>query len=84
MTGEVSVVLYTTSTCAECPRVAAILESLGIPFTKRVIDLDPEAQTDALMLKITSVLAIAIGDAGIRAPIDQLTSLLAERVAGKV
>ncbi len=80
---KATVTLYTTSTCTECLRVIRILESLGIPFVKRVIDQDPEAQTDALMFKITRVPAIVVGETVIRAPVDQLAALLANRVVGK-
>ena len=67
-----SVVLYATSTCPECERAARILGSLGIPFTKRLIDVDPEAQADALMLNIVRVPAFVIGDDVIRGPIDKI------------
>ncbi len=55
------VISYTTSTCPECERAVTILESLGIPYVKWAIDLDPEAQTDALMLKIVKVPAVVAG-----------------------
>jgi len=47
--------LFTTSTCTKCVALEKKLEAAGIPFVKRVIDLDPEAETDALMLGIHSV-----------------------------
>ncbi len=50
------VTLYTTSTCPECERAARVLDALGIPYVTKAIDLDPEAQTDALMLKIVTYL----------------------------
>ncbi|MEX2681535.1 MAG: glutaredoxin family protein [Candidatus Sigynarchaeota archaeon] len=56
------VVLYATSTCPECERAARILDSLGIPYTKRLVDADPEAQADALMLNIVRVPAVVAGD----------------------
>ncbi len=70
------VTLYTTSTCPECERAAAILEALGIPYAKRAIDLDPEAQTDALMLKITKVPAVVAGGRLLRVAVDQLAATL--------
>jgi glutaredoxin len=57
---EIVAELYTTSTCPECERVARILDALNILFTKRVIDQDPEAHADSLMLGITTVPAVVI------------------------
>jgi glutaredoxin len=57
---EIVAELYTTSTCPECERIARILGTLNIPFTKRVIDQDPEAHVDSLMLGITTVPAVVI------------------------
>jgi glutaredoxin len=64
--------LYTTSTCPECERAAHVLDALGIPYVKKAIDLDPEAQTDALMLRITKVPAVAVGEQVLRVPVNQL------------
>ena len=50
--------LFTTSTCTKCVALEKKLEAAGIPFVKRVIDLDPEAETDALMLGIRQVPAL--------------------------
>ena len=47
--------LFTTSTCTKCAVLEKRLEAAGIPFVKRVIDVDPEAQTDALMFGIHNV-----------------------------
>lgn len=54
--------LFTTSTCTKCAVLEKKLESAGIPFVKRVIDVDPEAQTDALMLGITSLPKLRIDE----------------------
>jgi len=70
------VVLYAASTCPECERATRILASLGIPFTKRLVDVDPEAQADALMLNIVRVPAVAVGDTVIRVPVDRLAQAL--------
>ena len=50
--------------------------SLDIPYTKRLIDVDPEAQADALMLNIVRVPAVVVGDTVIRVPIDRLVQAL--------
>ena len=50
--------LFTTSTCNKCKVLENRLHDAGIPFVKRVIDMDPEAQTDALMLGIHAVPAV--------------------------
>ncbi|HME53105.1 MAG TPA: glutaredoxin domain-containing protein [Candidatus Lokiarchaeia archaeon] len=50
--------LFTTSTCTKCAVLEKKLENAGIPFVKRVIDVDPEAQTDALMLGIHELPAL--------------------------
>ncbi len=71
------VTLYTTSTCPECERAARMLDALGIPYVKRAIDLDPEAQTNALMLKIVRVPAVVIGGQVFRVAVDHLASVLA-------
>jgi glutaredoxin len=71
---EAKVTLYTSSTCAECKRAAGILDALGIPYIERVIDLDPEAQTDALMLKIVRVPAVEIGGEVLRVPVEELAA----------
>ncbi len=70
------VTLYTTSRCPECEHVARVLDALGIPYVKRAIDLDPEAETDALMLKITKVPAVVAGGRVLRVPINQLAAML--------
>ncbi len=70
--GEVMAVLYSTSTCLECERAARVLDALGIPYVKKAIDLDPEAYTDALMLKIVRVPAVVVGDTILRAPLTNL------------
>jgi len=50
--------LFTTITCTKCAVLEKKLENAGIPFVKRVIDVDPEAETDALMLGIRQVPAL--------------------------
>jgi predicted thioredoxin/glutaredoxin len=55
--------LFTTSTCVRCPVLIEYLhEELHIKTIKRVIDTDPEAETDALMLNIRAVPALRKGD----------------------
>ena len=74
------VALYTTSTCPECERTARILDALGIPYVKKAIDLDLEAQTDALMLKITKVPVVEIDGRVLRVAVDQLAAAIAHIV----
>ncbi len=57
-------------------RAARVLDALGIPYVKKAIDLDPEAETDALMLKITKVPAVEIGGRALRVAVDQLAAAL--------
>jgi glutaredoxin len=70
------VTLYTTSTCPECERAARVLDALGIPYVKKAIDLDPEAQIDALMLKIVRVPAVMAGGRVLRVAVDQLAGAI--------
>jgi hypothetical protein len=53
-----------------------MLDALGIPYVKKAIDLDPEAQTDALMLRITRVPAVVVGEQVLRVPVDQLATAI--------
>jgi glutaredoxin len=53
--------LYTTKDCPRCMKVRAFFESNNIQYTEHVIDEDPEAQADALMLDIVAAPAVKIG-----------------------
>ena len=55
--------LFGTRDCPRCARLAEYLSNAGVEFTKRVIDEDPEAGTDALMLGIFSAPALRNGGA---------------------
>ncbi|MHA1793020.1 MAG: glutaredoxin family protein [Promethearchaeota archaeon] len=57
-----SLELFSTSQCPKCRKLAKYLESKDIHFVKRVIDEDPEAETDALMLNIFAAPALKKGD----------------------
>lgn len=54
--------LFSTSTCVYCPQLETFLTSINARFIKRVIDQDPEAETDALMLGIRGAPALRSGD----------------------
>ncbi|MHA1369679.1 MAG: glutaredoxin family protein [Promethearchaeota archaeon] len=54
--------LFSTSICPRCMKVAKLLDSIGIEYTKRVIDKDPEAETDAMMFNIFSAPALKKGN----------------------
>jgi len=54
----VDAILYTTSTCVKCKRVAKFFEEKDITYEKLVIDEDSEARTESIMDNILSVPAI--------------------------
>lgn len=54
--------LFSTSECTRCTKLSTFFEKNGIKYMKRVIDKDPEARTDALMLKIMSAPAIVVDE----------------------
>jgi hypothetical protein len=54
--------LFATSTCTRCPELEKYLKYIRIKVVKRVIDKDPEAETDAIMLGIRSAPALRLGD----------------------
>lgn len=54
--------LFTTSKCPRCEKIVAFLDGAKIEYTKRVIDQDPEAETDAIMLGIHSAPALKIDE----------------------
>jgi glutaredoxin len=57
-----SIELFSTTECPKCAKLSEYLSDLGIEYVKRVIDVDPEAETDALMLNIFSAPALRKGD----------------------
>lgn len=58
--------LFSTTQCPKCVKLTEFLAGLGIEPVKRVIDVDPEAETDALMLNIFSAPALKKGDKVLR------------------
>ena len=46
--------LITTRHCTHCPAVADFLDTLRVKYTKRVVDDDPELETDLLAIGICS------------------------------
>ena len=54
--------LFSTTQCPKCVKLTQFLATLGIEPVKRIIDADPEAETDALMLNIFSAPALKKGD----------------------
>nr|MDO8113081.1 glutaredoxin family protein [Candidatus Sigynarchaeota archaeon] len=66
MTGE-PIELFSTTTCARCKALAAMLDAAGVPYVKREIDVDPEAMTDAMMLGILEVPVLRKDDRLLRA-----------------
>ena len=59
-------VLFSTKECPKCMKLSDYLTSMGIKYVKRVIDSDPEAETDALMNNIFSAPALKKGDSVLR------------------
>ena len=58
--------LFSTTQCPKCVKLLEYLETIGTDVVKRVIDADPEAETDALMLNIFSAPALKKGDRVLR------------------
>lgn len=54
--------LFTTSSCPKCEKLSLFLETQGIKYVKRIIDLDPDAETEALMINLYSAPAIKTGE----------------------
>lgn len=54
--------IFATKECPKCVKLAIYLDSKGVGYVKRVIDEDPEAETDALMFNIFSAPALKKGD----------------------
>nr|MDO8114093.1 glutaredoxin domain-containing protein [Candidatus Sigynarchaeota archaeon] len=69
MTSE-PIELFSTTTCARCKALAAMLDAAGVAYVKREIDVDPEAMTDALMLGILEIPVLRRGDNFFRCGID--------------
>ncbi len=55
------ITMYSTSTCPRCERVARLFDENDIAYKKRVIDIDPEAEADAIMFDIYSAPALESG-----------------------
>lgn len=53
-----SIQMFSTESCSKCVKLHEFLEENSIPVEVRVIDTDPSARTDALMLKIMSAPAL--------------------------
>ena len=53
--------MFSTESCSKCVKLHEFLEENSIPVDVRVIDTDPSARTDALMLKILSAPALVSG-----------------------
>jgi glutaredoxin len=58
--------LFSTKECPKCTKLGEYLNKIGIQYTKRMIDVDPEAETDALMLNICSAPALKKGNLVLR------------------
>ncbi len=58
--------LFSTKECPKCSKLGDYLTKMGIQYTKRLIDADPEAETDALMLDIISAPALKKGSLVLR------------------
>ncbi len=59
--------LFSTTVCPKCSKLSEYLNKMGIKYVKRLIDTDPEAETDACMLNICAAPALRIGDKVLRA-----------------
>ncbi len=59
-------ILFATKECPKCTKLSDYLNKMGINYVKRVIDADPEAETDALMYNIFSAPALKKGDSVLR------------------
>ncbi len=58
--------LFSTRECPKCSKLGEYLTKMGIQYTKRLIDADPEAETDALMLNIVAAPALKKGSVVLR------------------
>jgi len=60
-------VLFSTKECPKCTKLSEYLSKMGIKYVKRMIDSDPDAETDALMHNIFAAPALIKGDSVLRA-----------------
>jgi len=58
--------LFSTTECPKCTKLGEYLTKMGVQYTKRLIDADPEAETDALMLNIIAAPALKKGSVVLR------------------
>jgi glutaredoxin len=58
--------LFSTTECPKCTKLGEYLTKMGVKYTKRLIDADPEAETDALMLNIIAAPALKKGSLVLR------------------
>ncbi len=54
--------LFSTKECHRCVKLSEYLSARGVTYKKRVMDLDPEAETDAIMNDIFAAPALKAGD----------------------
>jgi len=58
--------IFTTKECPKCVKLVAFLEAENMDYEKRMIDSDPDAETDALMLNIIAAPALKVGGVVLR------------------
>lgn len=54
--------VFTTKDCHKCPTLIAFLDKHGIKHVKRMVDEDPDTETEALIYNIFSVPALKMGE----------------------
>jgi glutaredoxin len=59
--------IFTTSECPKCVKLMEFLKAGNIDYDKRMIDSDPDAETDALMLNIIAAPALKVGGVVLKA-----------------
>lgn len=79
---ETHLEVFTTSSCTRCPKLVEYLENNNVDFIKRIIDEDPDAETDAIMNGILSAPALKKGDIILRVKqiFDANGAIIAENV----
>jgi glutaredoxin len=58
--------VFTTKECHKCPKLIAFLDKHKIKYIKRMVDKDPDIETEALIYNIFSVPALKIGERVLR------------------
>ena len=58
----VEIKVYATTECPKCVKLAEFMDDQEIRYKKCLVDVDPDAETEAIMLNIWSAPGLKIGE----------------------